>query len=244
MNRLGARPVRADRTCSWGPQEESKNRRRDPATSFGQGEHYHSAVVDADLIRLSPPTHGVLSDVTTARLHLRRPVPGDLDALARVFEQEPVWHWPFRRGRTRDETAAFLDRQQRHWDTLGYGLWLVIDQASEGLVGYAGLSVPAFLPEILPAVEVGWRLEPAVWGRGYATEAATAALGAAFSTLGIAEVCSLPEADNLASVRVCERLGMRRDRIYLPPPARDRGPVRALRYLIGAAEWQARRPST
>lgn len=193
-----------------------------------------------ELSALSPPTHGELPEVTTARLHLRRPQPADLDALAGVFEQEPVWHWPFRRGRTREETAAFLERTRRHWDTLGYGLWLVIDSAGDRVVGYAGLSVPTFLPEILPSVEVGWRLEPAVWGRGYATEAATAALDAAFSVLGLTEVCSLPEPGNLASVRVCERLGMRRDRIYAVAGTADRGPVEALQYLVGAAEWQAR----
>ena len=194
-----------------------------------------------ELIDLSPPTRGALPAVTTARLHLRRPLPDDLDALAAVFEQEAVWHWPFRRGRTREETAAFLDRTIRHWDTLGYGLWLVVDLAAGRVVGYAGLSVPAFLPEILPAVEVGWRLEPAVWGRGYATEAATAALDEAFSALGLAEVCSLPEPGNLASVRVCERLGMRRDRIYAVAPAPGRGAVEALQFLIGPAEWEARR---
>jgi len=200
--------------------------------------------VEPKLTDLSPPTHGVLPEVTTARLHLRRPLPEDLDALAAVFEQEPVWHWPYGRGRTREETAAFLDRNVRHWDTLGYGLWLVVEPATARVVGYAGLSVPAFLPEILPAVEVGWRLEPAVWGRGYATEAATAALDAGFSTLGLAEICSLPEPTNLASVRVCERLGMRRDRIYVTPPAPDRGPVEALQFLITAAEWQAARGTT
>lgn len=196
------------------------------------------------LADLSPPTLAVLPELTTARLRLRRPAPSDLDALAAVFAQEPVWHWPFRRGRTREETAAFLERQARHWDVLGYGLWLVTEGSDGRVVGYAGLSVPVFLPQILPAVEVGWRLEPAVWGRGYATEAATAALDEAFSTLGLEEVCSLPEARNGASVRVCERLGMRRDRVYVTPPAPDRGPVEALQYLITAAEWRARRAAS
>lgn len=191
-----------------------------------------------ELIDLSPPVRGVLPEVTTDRLRLRRPLPEDRDALALVFEQEPVWHWPFRRGRTREETAVFLERVARHWDTLGYGLWLVVDLADDRVVGYAGLSVPAFLPEILPAVEVGWRLEPAVWGRGYATEAATAALDEAFSTLGLREVCSLPESSNVASVRVCERLGMRRDRVYPVAATPDRDAVDALQYLIAAEEWR------
>ncbi|WP_237552257.1 GNAT family N-acetyltransferase [Streptomyces sp. SID5789] len=44
------------------------------------------------------------------------------------------------------------------------------------MAGFTGLSVPNYLPEVLPAVEVGWRLGRAHWGQGMATEAAAAAL--------------------------------------------------------------------
>ena len=92
-------------------------------------------------------------------------------------------------------------------------------------------SVPTFLPEILPAVEVGWRLVPGAWGKGYAREGATAALDEAFRTLGPDRVCSSPRADNPAFARVAMRLGGSGARGRHPPDPR-RGAVRALMYEI------------
>ena len=83
----------------------------------------------------------------------------------------------------------------------------VVERSSGALIGWAGLSVPDFLPEVLPAVEVGWRLGPDHRGRGYATEAGTAALRWAFEDLGLDAVVSIFEPDNAASGRVMDRLG-------------------------------------
>ncbi len=63
--------------------------------------------------------------------------------------------------------------------------------------------MPTFLPEILPAVEVGWRLAPAAWGKGYTTEGATAALNQAFTTLGLDRV------EGCASKQSCLGSGLR-----------------------------------
>jgi RimJ/RimL family protein N-acetyltransferase len=67
--------------------------------------------------------------------------------------------------------------------------------------------VPDFLPEILPAIEVGWRLGIEFRGKGYATEAAEAALRWGFEELGIDEIVSIYEPENVASGRVMDRLG-------------------------------------
>jgi RimJ/RimL family protein N-acetyltransferase len=108
------------------------------------------------------------------------------------------------------------------------------------VIGYVGLSVPVFLPEILPAVEVGWRFDPGVWGRGYASEGARAALAEAFTTLGLEEVCSVPQSDNPASSRVCERLGMRFEREVVIPATSRRGALTGLLYEMSRSEWSAR----
>ena len=124
----------------------------------------------------------------------------DLDELARVFESGEVWQFPYGRAMTRAETASFLDGQIKHWDDYRFGCWLARTRGDDRVIGCLGLSVPLFLPEILSAVEVGWRLTPSAWGCGYATEGATAALDEAFATLGLEHVCSLPQADNSRSV--------------------------------------------
>ena len=186
---------------------------------------------------LAPPIAAPLGDVTTGRLELRRFKPDDVDELAPVFAQDEVWQYPYGRGMSRDETEAFVASQLTHWSEHRFGLWVAEECATGRTVGYVGLAVPTFLPEILPAVEVGWRFEPAVWGRGYATEAATAALDEAFTTLELEEVCSLPQVDNPASCRVADRLGLRRSReIPLPANAR-RGEVVAVLYEIDRDSW-------
>ena len=193
-----------------------------------------------DLRALHPPIAGPLPDVNSDRLDLRRFRPGDEAVLAPVFAKPEVWRFPYERGLTAEETAAFVATQAAHWEACGFGCWLARERRGGRAVGYAGLSVPTFLPEVLPAVEVGWRFDPEVWGRGYATEAATAALDHAFASLGLDQVCSLPQAANPASVRVAERLGLRAVRTLTLPATERRSAVEAVLFSVTAAEWRDR----
>ena len=101
--------------------------------------------------------------------------------------------------------------------------------------------MPTFLPEILPAVEVGWRFAPTAWGNGYATEGAAAALHEAFTTMGLDWVCSLPQADNPRSGRVAERLGMQLIREVSVPANARRGAVTARLYQTDRGDWLSAR---
>ena len=69
--------------------------------------------------------------------------------------------------------------------------------------------MPAFLPEILPAVEIGWRLGRECWGHGYATEAAAELLRFAFTRAGLDRVVSIRHIGNAQSERVMDKLGLR-----------------------------------
>jgi RimJ/RimL family protein N-acetyltransferase len=180
--------------------------------------------------------------VVTERLTLRRFRPSDTDALAPVFAKPEVWRFPYGRGFTAEETAAFVAAQIAEWDACGFGCWLAQQHESGRTVGYVGLSVPHFLPDLLPVVEVGWRFDPDVWGRGYATEGAVAALDHAFGTLGLTEVCSAPQTENSPSSRVCERLGMTLERVVNLAPTARRGAVDANLYWMTAADWRDQRP--
>jgi len=186
-----------------------------------------------------PPIAAPLPDVQSERLDLRRFRADDLDELAAVFAKREVWQHPYGRAFTREESADFLRRQIEEWETCGFGCWLAIQREPRRVVGYVGLSVPVFLPEILPAVEVGWRFDPDVWGLGYASEGARAALREAFATLRLAEVTSVPQADNPRSSRVCERLGMRFSRKVVIPANERRGELEGLLYVMSREEWAA-----
>lgn len=193
------------------------------------------------LTDVCPAIAAPLGAAETDRLILRRFAADDLEALATVFAKPEVWRFPYGGGFSRDQTSAFLDRQIAHWDELGFGLWLAIDKAGGAVIGFVGLSVPLFLPEALPAVEVGWRFDPEVWGRGLATEGAAKALDEGFATLGLTEICSIPQAENPPSSRVCDRLGMRLERVVEIPANDIRGALAANFYTITPAEWGKRK---
>ncbi|MEV0287919.1 GNAT family N-acetyltransferase [Kribbella sp. NPDC050820] len=69
---------------------------------------------------------------------------------------------------TRKQTRSGVQAWERECDSRGFGLFAVEIRSTGELAGFTGLSVPNFLPEVLPAVEVGWRLGRDHWGRGLA----------------------------------------------------------------------------
>ena len=111
----------------------------------------------------------------------------------------------------RAASDALVDRISEHWATDGHGLWAV-DRVDDGaFLGFVGLALHTFEAPFMPRIEVGWRLAPAAWGHGYATEAARAALRFGFEELGLAEIVSFTVPANAKSRAVMERLGMTRD---------------------------------
>jgi RimJ/RimL family protein N-acetyltransferase len=181
----------------------------------------------------------VIKPLETGRLVMRPFRSDDLAALT-VLQAEPsFWWYPLRRGMEPQETAGFLDRLLADYDRPGRpSFHAVIERSSGVLIGWAGLSVPDFLPEVLPAIEVGWRLGSAHRGRGYATEAAAAALDWGFGDLGLASVVSIFEPENVSSGRVMDRLrfDLGFDTVH---PARDL-PVRVR--SLTAERWRDRGP--
>lgn len=149
-----------------------------------------------------------MTTVETARLVLRPWTEEDLDPLAAVFAEPAVWHYPFRRGLTREETESFLDRQLRDWSTDGFGVWAAELKESGRLIGYIGLATPRWLPQVMPAVEVGWRLHPDFCRRGLATEGGRASLRYGFTELDLERIIAIVMPENVASRRVIAKLGM------------------------------------
>ena len=158
--------------------------------------------------------------VETERLALRHFEPGDLDALAPIMADPRVMRFsksgPHTRQRTREMIRRCLDSYAKH----GFGLWAVVHKDDNKLIGYCGLIAQQIDGQ--QESEIGYRLDPSYWGRGLATEAARATRDHAFGHLGLTRLISIIEAENVASVRVAEKNGMRheKDSIYCDLPVR------------------------
>jgi RimJ/RimL family protein N-acetyltransferase len=174
--------------------------------------------------------------LTTERLVLRPFVTEDLEELAQIHAQESFWWYPLRAGMNKEGTRQFLERMLSRYESDGFGIEALVHRASGSLIGWAGLAVPHFLPEVLPAIEVGWRLSNAYWGMGLATEAGAAAVDFGFTTGGLDRIVSIYEPENVASGRVMDRLGFVR---FLTTTG-SRGEGLEVRELTRAG-WEARR---
>ena len=109
-------------------------------------------------------------------------------------------------------TQAQSDEGARRCQSLiaqhGWGFWAVEEKASGQFIGFTGLHHTKECLPFPPTVEIGWRLAPAFWRKGYATEAAKEALHVGFEILNLNEIVSFAVVSNVKSRAVMERLGM------------------------------------
>jgi RimJ/RimL family protein N-acetyltransferase len=147
--------------------------------------------------------------IRTVRLHLRLWRDEDLPAFAALNADPRVMEFlpkPLDRAESDGRVARICDHFARH----GFGLWAVEIPGVADFVGFVGLSVPDFETHFTPCVEVGWRLAHEHWGKGYATEAARAAVAFGFQRLTLDEIVSFTVPANRRSRGVMERIGMTR----------------------------------
>ncbi|HEY8601815.1 MAG TPA: GNAT family N-acetyltransferase, partial [Thermomicrobiales bacterium] len=98
----------------------------------------------------------------------------------------------------------------------GYGFWVAVEKVTGAFLGWFSFRPrDEAHPEV---VELGYRLNQAAWGQGYATEGARALVGHGFTVLGVARVYATTYEDNLASRRVMEKVGMTLVRAYRLTP--------------------------
>ncbi|MEU3777544.1 GNAT family N-acetyltransferase [Streptomyces sp. NPDC032472] len=154
-----------------------------------------------------------MTEIRTPRLLLRRWDDDDLVPLAEINADPEVMRW-IGDGSTLDldRTAEEIERWEEEWDEEGFGLFAVELLASGELIGAVGLSVPEDLPEVMPAVDIRWRLGRQYWGQGYASEAAQATLEFALQDRGLDRVIAVHRAGNEDSENVIRKLGMVHER--------------------------------
>ena len=160
-----------------------------------------------------------MTTLTTERLLLRQWREDDLEAFAAMSaDPEVMEHFPSTL--TRAESDAVVARLQAHIEKHGFGFWAMELPGVAPFIGFTGMQYVTFdAPFVAPldslpsarTVDIGWRLARDHWGKGYATEAARAALAHGFGPLGLEEIVSFTATANTRSQSVMARLGMTRD---------------------------------
>lgn len=147
----------------------------------------------------------------TRRLLLREMTEGDLPDLKEVL-QDPEVMTAYEHSFSDRDVAEWLARQRERYRRDGFGLWAVVLRSTGEMVGQAGITWQDC--EGQPVLEVGYLLKKRFWHQGYASEAAQACRDYAFRVLGAEKVSSIIKTDNLASIRVAQRNGMRREKEF------------------------------
>ncbi|SOY46228.1 GNAT family N-acetyltransferase [Cupriavidus taiwanensis] len=182
--------------------------------------------------------HGIAFE--TDRLRLRQWRDQDYAPFAALNADAQVMRY-FPAPLTRAESDAMAGRCRSLIAEKGWGVWVVERTADEAFLGFVGLHEPSAALPFAPCVEIAWRLARPVWGQGYATEAARAALAYGFGRLALAEIVAFTTLANARSRAVMERLGMRQDAAGFDHPALPPGhPLRPhCLYRLPRAAWQA-----
>ncbi|OLR90532.1 GNAT family N-acetyltransferase [Actinokineospora bangkokensis] len=176
--------------------------------------------------------------IKTRRLVLRPFAAGDLDAVLDYQGREDVARYLLWGPLDREAARKRLLDQATRTELVAEGDRLSLACELDGLV--IGDVVLFYSSVEHRGVEIGWVFHPDHHGRGYATEAATELLRLAFDELGAHRVTARLDADNAASAALCERLGMRREALFVKNEVvRGRWTSEAV-YALLDEEWAGR----
>ena len=187
------------------------------------------------------------AQLETPRLILRRWRSSDREPYAAMnADPEVMRYFPAVLDRERSDLSA--DRIDAGFDLHGHGRWAMERRDTGEFIGFTGVGP---MPEGVPGsdgMEIGWRVARAHWRQGFALEAATAALDAAFApdaAPALQEVNSITAVINEPSRGVMRRLGMRHVDDFAHPVVPEGSPIRAhVRYVLTRDEWMRLRPTS
>lgn len=143
--------------------------------------------------------------ITTPHLILRPWSLSDADRLFTILQEADMFkYFPQTRAPERSWVDKYINHHLSHWQEHGYGHWAVVNRADGEVIGWNGLE---YLPETCET-EVAYLLSRQVWGQGFATEAARAAVEYGFGTCQLSLIIGLVHPDNIGSIRVLEKIGL------------------------------------
>ena len=177
--------------------------------------------------------------IRTERLILRLMTPGDVDDVHAYQSREDVCRYLLHEARTRDEVVEAVAKYVAATTLAAEDDWIEPAIELDGrVIGHMYLRITSL--ESLGA-EIGWTLHPDFFGKGYASEAATATLDLAFGELGLHRVRAELDPRNDASIALCRRLGMREEAFFVKDLMFRGDWAGTGVYAVLEEEWAARR---
>jgi RimJ/RimL family protein N-acetyltransferase len=143
----------------------------------------------------------------TERLVLRQWKDSDFPAFGQINMHSSVREF-FYQPTTIESSIEMAKRLRDRIAKNGYGLWAVELKEGNQFLGFTGLANVFFGGKPTSWTEIAWRIDPAHWGKGYATEAARLALADGFTRIGLPEIIAYTVPHNYASRRVMEKIEM------------------------------------
>ena len=152
--------------------------------------------------------------IETKRLTLRLMNENDIDTMLKIFTDKNVMKAFNLKSFSRKQMKKWIDRNLKHQNKYGYGLFSVILKSNQELIGDCGLEHTKFEDKL--CVEIGYDFLSKYWNQGYATEAALAVKDYALEKLKINSnsICSFIRKNNKASQRVSDKIGMQKIKEY------------------------------
>jgi RimJ/RimL family protein N-acetyltransferase len=153
--------------------------------------------------------------IETERLTLRKLTVEDAEFMLDLLNQPSFIQFIGDRGvRTLDDARKIiLARYIESYERLGFGVYLTLLQERQIPIGICGLIKRSGLDN----VDVGYAFLPQYWSQGYASESVSAVLAYARNTLGIGRVLGITTPDNIGSIRVLEKAGLKFERMIKLP---------------------------
>ena len=150
------------------------------------------------------------------RLGFRSWSDSDLDSLVLLNQNAEVMKY-FPSVQSTSQCFDFIKRMQQQMTKSGHCYFVVEELESGKFIGFLGLLEQTFESDFTPAVDIGWRLLPEFWGKGYATEGAKRCLEFGLSNLDLERIISIAPQINKASVSIMQRIGMTQIALFNHP---------------------------
>lgn len=150
----------------------------------------------------------------TDRMIMRDVLETDLEGMFEL-DSNPIVHKYLGKNpiKTKEKAEEIIQFIQQQYKNLGIGRFAVIEKLSGDFIGWSGLKFNTGEKEALNGktdfYDIGYRLIPRYWGKGYATESSLAAIKFGFKTLNIETMCGAAEIENIASNKVLQKIGLK-----------------------------------